>query len=220
MKQTFRAVIFDLDGTLLDTIDDITDTTNSVLEKFGFPKYTPDEYKLMVGEGVLKLVRAAIPPEHLDDETINKCIVELVSAELGKVNAQRTKPYKDIPELLDRLLLNKIRIAILSNRPQSSVYFYAEKFLKAWNFEFTLGAGENFPNKPDPAAAIDIAQRMKIPAQDFLFVGDSGVDMQTAVSAGMRPVGVLWGFRSKEELLSAGAKKLVSSPMELLKIDK
>jgi phosphoglycolate phosphatase len=212
----FKAVIFDMDGTLLDTLADLADSMNQVLKNLGFPEHPREAYKYFVGQGMDILVRKALPPEHLNESLIPQCI-EAMREEYGKIWDRNTRPYPGIPELLDALTQRKIPMAILSNKPHDFTRFVAAKLLAKWTFPVILGARPGVPKKPDPAGALEIADILKLSPKEILYLGDTGTDMQTANAAGMFPVGVLWGFRTKSELLAEGAKVLIKHPQELLR---
>ena len=211
----YKAIIFDLDGTLLDTLRDLTDSVNKSLRHFGFPPHSREVFKYFIGDGRDTMVRRALPPEHRDDTTLNR-VVKYVDKEYDKHWADNTRPYDGIPELLDALILNNYKIAVLSNKPHSFTETMVAKLLSRWHFEAIAGALPSVPIKPDPTSALKIAQELNIKPVDFLYLGDSDIDMKTATRAKMFPVGALWGFRTAEELKAGGAKALIKHPKELL----
>ncbi|MGB9719934.1 MAG: HAD family hydrolase [bacterium] len=213
----FNAVIFDLDGTLLDTIQDIADSMNAVLVKMGFPTFKTKDYLYFVGEGMEVLCRKVIPQEHSKLEIIGEC-VRLMKIEYQKNWLNNTKPYLGIPELLIELERRKIKMAVHSNKPDEFTKLYIQKLLPQINFSVVIGANLGFCKKPSPDGALHIAHKLDIPPEQFIYLGDSCIDMQTGISAGMYPVGALWGFRTAEELLNAGAKKLIKKPEELIEL--
>jgi phosphoglycolate phosphatase len=210
----YKAVLFDLDGTLLDTIADIGQSMNCALLKSGFPLYTVEEYKYLVGEGVYNLAKNALPESMRIEKTINKLVSEM-KEEYEKHWADNTLPYEGIPELLDFLTASGYKLCVLSNKPHFFTQKIVDKFLSKWHFDVVFGERASIPIKPDPAGALEIASIMDINPQDFLYLGDTSVDMQTANNAGMYAVGVTWGFRKKDELLKSGAKLIINHPMEL-----
>lgn len=210
----YRAVLFDMDGTLLDTLRDIGETVNSGLSQFGFLKHEIDEYRYFVGDGESMLASRALPPSHRDPETVSK-LLSFFHENYALRWADNTGPFPGITELLDFLVEKGIRMAILSNKRQKFVEDMASRLLSRWSFEVALGADPSIPTKPDPAGALRIAERMTLKAADFLYLGDSGVDMKTAAAAGMYPVGALWGYRDKDELVSSGAEALIEEPSML-----
>jgi phosphoglycolate phosphatase len=213
----FKALIFDLDGTLLDTLKDLADAMNIALEKQGFPSHPVEAYNVFVGDGIKCEAERALPPEHRDEETIEKCIA-IARQEYDSCWADNTKPYPGIPELLDEIDKLGLPMTILSNKPDDFVQVMVKKLLPKWEFQIVLGLKDSIPRKPDPGAAIEIASQLQIAPKDFLYLGDTNTDMQTADAAGMYAVGALWGFRGAEELLSNGAKKLVEKPQQVLEL--
>lgn len=210
----FAATVFDLDGTLLDTLDDIANAANRVLTAGGFPTHPNPDYRILVGEGVVKLMQRALPQANQDEATIRRFVAAYEEEYERTWNAQ-TRPYAGIPDLLDGLVARGLRLAVLSNKPDRFTQRCVEEFLGKWPFGAVLGASDRLPRKPDPAGAIEVARRLGVPPAECMFVGDSGIDMQTACAARMWPVGVLWGFRGREELLEAGAQRLITQPKEL-----
>lgn len=215
MTINFKAILFDLDGTLLDTLKDLADSMNVALERLGFPTHPVESYKIFVGDGIRCEAERALPPEHRDEGTIEKC-VEIARQEYDRRWADNTTPYPDIPEVLDEIQKRHIPMTILSNKPDDFVQVMVEKLLGSWEFAAVAGVKDDSRRKPDPAAALHIASKLAIPAKDFLYLGDTNTDMQTATAAGMYAVGALWGFRGEEELVSNGAKKVIKSPKYIL----
>ncbi len=211
----FKAVLFDLDGTLLDTLDDLADSMNAVLERSGLPVHEVWKYKYFVGEGIVNLVRKALPEDKLDEETVSRLSAEM-RQEYDSRWAGKTKPYDGIAELLDGLTLKKIRLAVLSNKPDNFTKIVVNKFLSRWSFDAVLGERPSVPKKPHPAGALEIAGLLNLKPCEFLYLGDTNVDMKTANSAGMYAVGASWGFRQVDELIKSGAKAIAGYPVELL----
>jgi phosphoglycolate phosphatase len=210
-----QAVLFDLDGTLLNTLQDITNSVNKGLGYLGFPEHDTEAYKMLVGEGREVLAHHALPENRRDTDTVQK-LLEHINAEYAIHWADNTRPYPGIPELLDGLTANSIKMAVLSNKADDLTKINVSKILSQWHFALIVGANPTVPNKPDPTAALLIAKQLNISPTEFLYLGDSGIDMETANRAGMYPVGALWGFRSADELLASGAKTLIKQPGELL----
>ncbi len=211
----YAAVLFDLDGTLLDTIDDLADSMNAVLARSGFPVHAVEAYKIFVGEGLENLVRRALPEEHREGETLREG-VRAMRAEYADRWANRTRPYAGVGDLLDSLAARGVRTAVLSNKPDGLTRLCVEKLLPRRRFDAVRGEREGVPRKPDPAGALEIARELGILPSQFLFLGDTATDMKTAVSAGMFPVGAAWGFRTEDELWHNGAKAVIRSPGQLL----
>ncbi|MHC4457541.1 MAG: HAD family hydrolase [Planctomycetota bacterium] len=212
---SYSAILFDLDGTLLDTLEDLADALNRVLSERGFPGHNLDSYRYFVGEGAAMLIRRALPEDKRHGDIIRDCLDAFLK-DYGRNWKVRTKPYKGIPELLDSLTARKIKMAVLTNKPHKFAKMCVEEFLPNWLFEVVFGQRENVPPKPDPAGALEVAERLKIPPSNILYLGDSAVDMKTAVAASMFPVGAGWGFRPAEELRKNGCRVLINRPLEVL----
>jgi phosphoglycolate phosphatase len=210
-----KAVIFDLDGTLLDTIGDLTDSMNLTLSRFGFKGHDQETYKYFIGDGIEALVQRALPPENREEEMVARGVTAM-REEYAVRWDKKTLPYPGIPELLDTLSQKGWPLSILSNKPDDSTRMVVAKLLPRWSFQVILGSRPSVPKKPDPAAALEIAGLLNMSPAHFLYLGDTGTDMKTAVRAGMFPVGVLWGFRTAQELLADGARVLIEKPLDLL----
>ena len=211
----YKAVLFDLDGTLLNTLEDLADATNAALAQLGLPGHPLDAYKLLVGDGLENLIRRAIGQEPLDQRLLARGI-ELARHEYANRWAEKTRPYPGIPDLLTELSRRGIPMAVFSNKPDEFTQLCIARLLPQWHFHAVQGATPAVPRKPDPRGALAIAARMGIAPAEVLYLGDTNTDMQTAVAAGMFPVGALWGFRTAEELLATGAAVLVKTPLEVL----
>lgn len=214
----FQAVIFDLDGTLLDTIEDLTDAMNAALEAMGFPVRTVDECKMLVGDGLETYVRRALPPGAADDPAVAVRLKELMRAEYKVRQENKTKPFEGIDKLMEELERRKIPLAVLSNKPHDSTLAVMKRYFPAQHFRAVFGARDGIPVKPDPAAALEIARLLNVPPQKIAYVGDTNTDMRTASAAGMFAVGALWGFRTAKELLTNGARALIEKPEDLIEI--
>jgi phosphoglycolate phosphatase len=211
----YRAIVFDLDGTLLDTLADIGDAANAVLQQLGFPAHALDNYRQFVGEGIAVLFQRAVPVDQIDGETISRCVNAFQIA-YRRNWLVRTRPYEGILDLLDELPGRGLRMAVLSNKPHEFTQACVGHYFPKAPFDVVFGQREGIARKPDPAGALEIAQRLAIPAGEFVYLGDSAIDIQTATHAGMHPVGAAWGFRSVEELRAAGAMAVICRPLELL----
>lgn len=211
----YKAVIFDLDGTLLDTIEDLSDSMNAVLEIEGFPKHDVEKYKYFVGNGMSKLVELALPKDHREKAIIEKYTLQM-REEYKKRWNNKTRPYKGIPELLNELSKMNISMAILSNKQDDFTKLIVAELLPNWKFKAVYGERKSIPRKPDPTAAIEISHSLGLMSKSIIFLGDSDTDMKTAENSGMYGVGALWGFRKKDELIASGAKSVIDSPLELL----
>jgi phosphoglycolate phosphatase len=211
----FKAILFDLDGTLLNSIEDLTDSMNQVLSRFGFSGHDQEAYKYFVGDGVESLIRRAIPADRVDEKIVAQCVVAM-REEYGRRWDKKTRPYPGIPELLDALCQRGFPMTILSNKIQDFTELCVSRLLSKWSFQIILGVRPTVPKKPDPTAALEIAEAMGLTPDQFLYLGDTSTDMQTAVGAGMFPLGALWGFRTAQELMAHGAKALLEKPLDLL----
>jgi phosphoglycolate phosphatase len=210
-----KAVIFDLDGTLLNTIEDLTDSMNLTLNRFGFKGHDQEAYKYFIGDGIELLVRRALPPESRQEDEIDR-VVAAMREEYATRWDKKTRPYPGIPELLDALTQKGLPFSILSNKPDDSTRMVVAQLLPGWSFKIVFGARPAVPKKPDPTAALEIAGLLDLAPDQILYLGDTGTDMKTAVSAGMFPMGALWGFRTAQELTDHGARVLINNPMDLI----
>lgn len=213
----YQAVIFDLDGTLLDTLEDIADSANSFLRDRHLQTHHLDAYRSFIGNGVGMLIKRALPANRRDEKTIAAGISHFRRQYSRNWNA-KTKPYNGIPELLNRLSEKNMKLAVLSNKPDEFTKKCVDTFLPAASFAIVMGQHSDMPLKPNSAGAVYISGQLGVSAEQVLYVGDSSVDMETATSAGMFPVGALWGFRSLGELINSGAKAVVRHPMEIVSL--
>ncbi|HBF38991.1 MAG TPA: HAD family hydrolase [Firmicutes bacterium] len=211
----YQAVLFDLDGTLLNTLDDLADCMNRVLGRLGYAAHPVEDYRYFVGDGMEMLAARALP-SGLSQEKVIQCS-DAMKKEYDLHWADKTRPYPGISQLLDGLMQRQIKLAVLSNKPDPFTKDIISTFLSKWHFHPVIGARPGVPKKPDPAVALEIAKDLKILPEQFLYLGDTNTDMKTAVAAGMFPVGVLWGFRTAEELMASGANLLLHNPPELMK---
>jgi phosphoglycolate phosphatase len=211
-----RAVLFDLDGTLLDTIEDLTDSMNAVLLTLGFPGHSVSDCKTLVGEGVEHFARGALPAEASQDERLVARSIELMRSEYRARWHRKTRPYDGIPQLLDDLAGRGMKLAVLSNKADDFTRLMVAHYFPGIAFETVAGARPGRAKKPDPAPALEASLLLGVPPAETAFVGDTKTDMETAGRAGMIPIGALWGFRSAPELLENGARYLIRRPAELL----
>jgi phosphoglycolate phosphatase len=211
------AIVFDLDGTLLDTLADIAGAVNSALASLGLPLHPVDAYRHFVGEGIVVLARRVLPDNRQSDANVKACL-DAITREYGRGLLVNTKPYAGIPELLEVLARKKIPIAVASNKPHNLAMRSVETLFRGVKFGAVLGERKGVAPKPDPAVAFEAASLLGVALAQCLYAGDSGIDMRTAVAAGMFPVGALWGFRDKEELVNNGAQALIKHPSELLEL--
>lgn len=214
---SYKAVLFDLDGTLINSLHDIADSMNRVLALKGYQTHDYDSYRYFVGRGLYNLVGRTLPESEKTEQNIKNLYQELLRD--YEVNLlQKTVLYRGIPELLDALVEKGIKLTILSNKADLFTKKIAAELLKAWPFEVVLGSGDDLPRKPHPGGALKICDDLQLQPSDILYVGDTNVDMETACSAGMYPVGVTWGFRTRKELLESGAATIIDKPLELMSL--
>ncbi len=209
-----QALIFDLDGTLLDTLEDLTRATNHVLESLGHEPIPNASCRQMIGNGVKLLLQRAIG----EDESSLNDAMGLFAAYYAEHQCDNTTTYPGIPATLDTLAQRGQRFSILSNKPHPATTAMVGRLLTGWDFEVVYGQRDEVPMKPDPVAAFDICTRMGVEPGRTVFVGDSGVDMATAKAAGMFAVGVSWGLRDAPELWEHGADVVIDQPGELLDV--
>jgi len=211
-----RLAIFDLDGTLLDSLADLAASANEMLAGAGYPEHPEDAYRKFVGDGARVLVERILPPEARDEATIRACL-----ARYGEIYARRweevSRPYDGIPELLDDLERHGVALTVLSNKPQAATERCVARFFPGRNWRLVLGQREGRPKKPDPDGVHEILRTTGLSAAEAVYFGDTDTDMRTAVAAGVRAVGVLWGFRDRDELERHGADVLVKTPGEVMR---
>lgn len=210
-----KGVIFDLDGTLLDTLDDLGDAMNKMLMQFGFPVRTRAQHQSAICYGAREFVRRSLPQNKRDENTVN-CALAAYRTYYAAACTCRTYPYDGITELLQTLAEKNVPLAVYSNKPMEQTRSVVAHYFGQIPFTAVIGHRMGTPTKPDPTVALEIAERMGLQPVEIAFVGDSEVDMKTACHADMVPIGVLWGYRKKEDLSSGGAKALCEN-MESLK---
>jgi len=212
-----QAIIFDLDGTLLDTLEDIAISANFALTTLGYQAHESEKYRYFVGEGVFKLFENIFASNPQTQETIQKAVA-LFESHYAKQFNQNTKLYDGISKMLTFLQKRGFKMAILSNKPDSFTKLCAIKYLREWKFDVVYGAREGIPRKPHPKGALDIVDILHVKPDVCYYLGDTMIDMQTANSAGMIALGALWGFREEAELREHGAQHLVKTPSEVIKL--
>jgi phosphoglycolate phosphatase len=207
------AVLFDLDGTLVDSLADIADALDVVLRELGHPTHSLEAYRRFVGEGARELVRRALPSSassQLDDALAR------YKARYRTHLVEKTQPYEGIAQLVAELRARGVPLAVVTNKPHDAAIEVVERLFSSGTFEIVLGQKDGVPHKPDPTGPRSILRALDVLPADALFVGDSDTDMRTAFNAGMRAVGVTWGFRARAELEASGAEHLVDHPSEIL----
>ncbi|WP_315373548.1 HAD family hydrolase [uncultured Selenomonas sp.] len=212
----YKAVIFDLDGTLVDSLADLSDSVNLMLESYGFPTHEVEKYRYFVGNGSKKLMERTLPRD-------KAASAEFVEEALAKYKAiykerllEKTRPYNGVRELLEELKSRGIPLGVCTNKHNDAALTIVKILFAPGTFEEVLGDRPGFPKKPNPATPLEIASHLGVKPDEVAYLGDTSVDMETAVHAGFLPVGVLWGFRPEEELVKSGAKVLLKAPLELL----
>lgn len=209
----YKAVVFDLDGTLLDTLDDLTDSANYALEKHGLPKRTREEICSFVGNGIVSLIGRCTG----EDNPKREAVLTDFRAYYKTHSKDKTKPYADILPLLRKLKKSGIKTAVLSNKADFAVQPLVEEYFQGL---IDISQGENeaegVMRKPDPNGLLQILKRLDCEKDEAVYIGDSDVDIQTAKNAGIACISVTWGFRSKAFLREAGATTLVSSPLQII----
>lgn len=218
VSPNYQAVIFDLDGTLLDTIEDIAGATNRVLEARGLAPFSVEETKLLVGDGIEEMVRRTFALRgigSLSDADVAGVVTDY-RREYQSCWRSHSRPYPGVPELLAEIGRRGVKTAVLSNKSDTFTTLMTAELLAGFRFDSVRGALPGVPLKPDPASALSIAGELGVEPAACIFLGDTSVDMNTARAAGMFPVGALWGFRAAEELRESGAAALIASPLDLL----
>ena len=213
----FDGVIFDLDGTLVDTVEDIGDALNRVLSARRLPVHDYAWYRRTVGSGIRRLVSDALPPDRRVEATITECF-DAMLADYGENSLVKTHLYDGVAELLEVLAAHGLQMAVFSNKADELTQRVVASLMGAGMFAAVIGAQEGLPMKPDPTAALLIATRLGLAPSRIAYVGDTGIDMRTATAAGMMAVGVSWGFREREELVENGACAVLDHPLELLEL--
>ena len=210
-----KIIVFDLDGTLLNSLEDLADSANWVLEQHGFSTHPVDAYRYFVGDGVRKLIERILPQEERTEARIEQCRQEFVA--YYKVHMEdKTSVYEGITELLVELKNRGLKIAVATNKVHIAVKPLMEKYFPEIRFDSMIGQREGVPVKPAPQIMFDILRETGCEPSEALHVGDTATDMQLAHNAGVTPVGVLWGYRPLKELQEAGAKFIIEKPEELL----
>jgi phosphoglycolate phosphatase len=213
----FDGVLFDLDGTLADTLEDLADAMDRVLSGEGLPGHSYAEYQRMIGHGIHQLVSAALPAHRRDEPTVDRCFA-LMMADYGAHSLVKTHLYDGVAELLSALRAAGLKLAVLSNKADEPTQRIVAALFADSAFDAVAVARPDVPLKPDPAGALLVATSLGLEPARMVYVGDSPTDMRTALAAGMKPVGVSWGFRTREELGEVGASAVIDSPLELLRL--
>jgi phosphoglycolate phosphatase len=213
----FKCIIFDLDGTLVDTIGDIAAAMNHALEEAGFPTLSRDQYVLIVGKGLKNLAVQALPPSARDEKTVD-AMYHGALAYYRDHPADHSRLYPGIPELTAELRGKKLKTAVLSNKADHLTQMVIGKLFPPYTFDMVLGERSGVPRKPDPASTWELITELDSSPRETLFIGDSEVDVATALAAECNFLGVSWGFRGRAALEAAGASRIIDKPAELWKL--
>lgn len=213
----FKAVIFDLDGTLLNTLDDLAASVNYALRKFSFPERSVSQVRAFIGNGVIKLMERAVPYK-LDDELFDECFSAFKTHYLKHMR-DTTRAYDGIDNLLENLKKSEIKTAVVSNKLHSGVVGLCDEFFKD-GLTCAFGVSDESERKPSPINVFKALEEMGVQKDETIYVGDSEVDVQTAKNAGLKCIGITWGFRDKEELVESGADYIANTPNEVFEIVK
>ncbi|CAM3561027.1 HAD family hydrolase [Flavobacterium chungbukense] len=212
----FKGIIFDLDGTLVNSLEDISDAMNTVLKGLNYPTHTYDTYQYFIGSGLRNLVSKALPATNNSDDQIEICFECMVN-EYREMCTVKTKPYEGILELLENLNSQNIKMAVFSNKADELTKKIASEIFPN-SFDTAVGLSTEELKKPNPFEAVEISKNWNLKPEEILFVGDSDIDMKTAINANMFPVGVTWGYRTEDELKNSGAKAIINNASELIDI--
>lgn len=213
-----KLIIFDLDGTLLNTIDDLAQSVNHVLQRYEYPTHSVDQYKYFVGNGITKLIERAVPKEESTVELVTKLQKDFVEY-YSNHSMDNTKPYDGIVDLLSELGKRGVMLAVASNKHHIATLELINRYFGLDIFSVVYGKRDGVCPKPNPRVVLDIIEQCRVSVSEVLYVGDSSTDMQTAQNASVCSVGVTWGFRTRHELEVNGAKYIINTPMELLNLN-
>ncbi len=215
----YKLIIFDLDGTLLDTLEDLAGSVNYALQQYNFPVHPIEAYRFMVGNGVNKLLERALPDEHKNPDMVSMIKQDFIQHYFAHAE-ELTKPYQGISELVEKLDNEGFKLAIASNKIHAATEALAKRFFPEISFSVVLGQREGVPVKPNPAIVEEIIEITGIKKNEVLYVGDSGIDAATALNAKVDFAGVLWGFRPRNELEAVGARVFVATAEDLYQLIK
>ena len=215
MVKKYDAILFDLDGTLLDSLEDMKDSVNHVMREFGFPEHTTEEIRTFVGNGIRRLIERSVP-EDTDPRTCEAAL-KVYRSYYNDHCMIKTKPYDGVPELLAALKKEGFAMAIVSNKNEAAVEEMREHYFGDL-VPLAFGQSDAVPKKPDPSMVYAAADRLGIPKERCIYVGDSEVDIETAKNAGIDCITCLWGFREKEFLLAEGARVLAEAAEDILRV--
>jgi len=209
----FKAVLFDLDGTLVNTLDDLADSVNQALDRMSLPRHPVDSFRLKVGDGARTMIARSLPADRQD---LLDTVLQMQQAYYAEHLIDKSRPYPGIERMLGDLRARGLRLAVLSNKPDHLTRLVVERLFHRSAFDQVVGHRDGTALKPDPAAALAVAERFGLPAGQVAYVGDTAVDMRTATAAGMFAVGVTWGFRDRDELRRNGSSVIIDHPNQLI----
>jgi phosphoglycolate phosphatase len=212
----YKGIIFDLDGTLVNSLEDISDAMNNVLTSLNYPTHTYDAYQYFIGSGLRNLVSKALPATNNSDDEIESCF-ECMITEYREICTLKTKPYTGIMALLDDLVSRDIKLAVFSNKADELTKKIASEIFPDY-FNTAVGLSSETLKKPNPFEALEISKNWNLKTEEIIFIGDSDIDMLTATNANMFPLGVSWGYRTEEELIASGAQLVIHNPLDLIAI--
>lgn len=209
-------IIFDLDGTLADTMDDLKTAVNSTLTKLGYETRTKFELLNFINNGSRELVRRSLPTAVQGEDFIIESALNIYIQEYAKCFCEKTRAYGGMYEVLQSLKQEKFKLGVLSNKPDKFTKVIVEKLFGVDTFDFVMGQRDNMPRKPDPTGALYVAKELGVKANKCIFVGDSDIDMRTAENADMRSIGVAWGYRKVELLIDTGSSYIAENPAQIV----
>lgn len=213
----YKGAIFDLDGTLLNTIMDLSDSVNAVLNELHYPLHSYEEYKKRIGHGFRNLIEVSLPAEAVNDELVEKGLQLFLKA-YDERYREKTVPYNGICELMADLNQSGVVMAVNSNKRNDYTQTLINDFFPGIPFVAVFGERTGVPKKPDPSTALEIAAKMGVLAEEIVYIGDSSTDIQTGKNAGMDTIGVSWGFRGRTEMEQSGSSFVVDNPIQILNI--
>jgi phosphoglycolate phosphatase len=209
----YKAIVFDLDGTLINSLDDLADSMNWALERNGLPTHPVEDYKLKIGNGVTMLAKRSIPK---DRQGFVGDVLKLMRDHYSKHALVKTHVYAGLAKVIEQIKAAGCKLGVLTNKDQVFATVIVEHFFGKGYFDIVWGAAPGRAIKPDPAALVELLRVLAVEPHEAVFIGDSGVDMEVAKAAGCDSVGVLWGFRTREELQEHGARQIIEQPSQLL----
>ena len=213
----YQTIFFDLDGTLVNSLEDLADSANHALKDLGYPEHDVNEYRYFVGSGVDKLFERALPSEHNDAQTVKKARA-VFETYYNRSYCNKTVPYVSVKELLKALEEQHYKIAVLSNKPDTFARHILDTLFPDFQFDYVLGASDDLPKKPAPDGLLNCLEELRVQPENCIYCGDSDVDILFAHHANVQAVGAAWGFRGIDELDEAGADYVINYPTDLLTI--